>query len=72
MKSVWKAPLAAITALALCLVSAPAALAHGSAHGTGGRAGTEGPLGVLLLPPEYVLGAVAFFGVLHAVKRRMG
>ena len=63
-----KTLLAAITALSLSL--APAALAHGGVpdgHGT-----PEGPLGVLLIPPEFVLGAVAFFGVLYAIKRRRG
>ena len=63
-----KTLLAAITALALSLSLAPAALAHGGVpdgHGT-----PEGPLGVLLIPPEFVLGAVAFFGVLYAIKRR--
>jgi hypothetical protein len=29
-------------------------------------------LGVLLIPPEFVLGGVAFFGVLYAIKRRRG
>jgi hypothetical protein len=65
-----KTLLAAITALALSLSLAPAALAHGGVpdgHGT-----PEGPLGVLLIPPEFVLGAVAFFGVLYAIKRRRG
>ncbi len=65
-----KTLLAAITALALSLSLAPAALAHGGVpdgHGT-----PEGPLGVLLIPPEFVLGVVAFFGVLYAIKRRRG
>jgi hypothetical protein len=29
-------------------------------------------MGALLLPPEFVLGGVAFFGVLYALKRRRG
>ena len=65
-----KTLLAAITALALSLSLAPAALAHGGVpdgHGT-----PEGPLGVLLIPPEFVLGGVAFFGILYAIKRRRG
>ena len=65
-----KTLLAAITALALSLSLAPAALAHGGVpdgHGT-----AEGSLGVLLVPPEFVLGGVAFFGVLYALKRRGG
>ena len=65
-----KTLLAAITALTMSLSLAPAALAHGGVpdgHGT-----PEGPLGVLLIPPEFVLGAVAFFGVLYAIKRRRG
>jgi hypothetical protein len=65
-----KTLLVAITTLALTLSLAPAALAHGGAadgHGT-----PEGPLGALLLPPEFVLGGVAFFGVLYAIKRRRG
>ena len=68
MKSAPKTLLAAITALALGLSMAPAALAHGGVddgHGT-----TDGSLGDLLLPPEFVLGGVAFFGVLYAIKRR--
>ena len=68
MKGVWRIFSAAIAALSLSLCLAPAALAHG----TGGHAGREGALGVLLVPPEYVLGTVAFFGVLYAVKRRRG
>jgi hypothetical protein len=70
MKSAPKTLLAAITALTLGLSMAPAALAHGGAddgHGT-----TDGSLGALLLPPEFVLGGVAFFGVLFAIKRRRG
>ena len=79
MKSAPKTVLAAIAALALGLALglalAPAALAHGpSSHGGApdGHGGLDGPLGVLLLPPEFVLGGVAFFGVLYALKRRRG
>ena len=70
MKSALKALLAAITTPALSLSLATAALAHGGVpdgHGTPG-----GTLGVLLVPPEFVLGGVAFFGVLYALKRRRG
>jgi hypothetical protein len=65
-----KTLLVAITTLVLSLSMAPAALAHGGVpdgHGT-----PEGPLGALLIPPEFVLGGVAFFGVLYAIKRRRG
>ena len=75
MKSAPKTVLAAIAALALGLSLAPAALAHGpSSHGgvPDGHRGLDGPLGVLLLPPEFVLGGVAFLGVLYALKRRRG
>ena len=70
-----KGLLAAVTALGLNLLSAPGALAHGLAPhdgAAGGHAGPEGPLGALLLPPEYVLGGVAFFGLLYFVRRRRG
>ena len=70
MKSALKTLLAAIAALALSLSLAPAALAHGGVpdgHGT-----PEGSLGVLLIPPEFVLEGVGFFGVLYAIKRRKG
>ncbi len=60
----------ATAALTLSLSLAPAALAHGSAADD--HAGPEGPLSVLLLPPEFVLGAVAFLGVLYALRRRRG
>jgi hypothetical protein len=67
--SALKSSLAAITALAaLSLSLAPAALAHGGVPD--GHEATDGPLGVLLIPPEFVLGGVAFFGVLYAIKRR--
>ncbi len=70
MGSALKSSLAAITALALSLSLAPAALAHGGVPD--GHGATDGPLGVLLIPPEFVLGGVAFFGVLYAIKRRRG
>ncbi len=70
MKSALKALLAAITTLSLSLSLATAALAHGGA--ADGHAEPEGPLGVLLIPPEFVLGGAAFFGVLYALKRRRG
>ena len=63
-----KTLLTAITTLALSLSLAPAALAHGGVPD--GHGATDGPLGVLLIPPEFVLGGVAFFGVLYAIKRR--
>ena len=68
MKSALKVLLAAITTLALSLSLATAALAHGGEPD--GHGPPEGPLGVLLIPPEFVLGGVAFFGVLYAIKRR--
>ena len=37
-----------------------------------GHGAPDGPLGVLLIPPEFVLGGVASFGVLYALKRRRG
>ena len=70
MKRALKTLSAAIVALALSLSLAPAALAHGGA--ADGHAEPEGPLGALMLPPELVLGGVAFFGVLYALKRRKG
>ena len=70
MKSALKTLLAAITTLALSLSLATAALAHGGVPD--GHGAPEGPLGVLLIPPEFVLGGVAFFGVLYALKRRRG
>jgi len=68
--SALKSLLAAITTLVLSLSQSPAALAHGGVpdgHGT-----PEGSLRVLLIPPEFVLRGVAFFGVLYAIKRRRG
>ena len=70
MKSALKTLLAAITTLALSLSLATAALAHGGVPD--GHGAPEGPLGVLPIPPEFVLGGVAFFGVLYALKRRRG
>ena len=70
MKGALKALLAAITTLVLSLSLATAALAHGGVPDSHGA--PEGPLGVLLIPPEFVLGGVAFFGVLYALKRRRG
>jgi len=70
VKSALKTLLAAITTLALSLSLATAALAHGGAPD--GHGAPDGPLGVLLMPPEFVLGGVAFFGVLYALKRRRG
>ncbi len=71
MKSARKTLLVAITTLlALSLSMAPAALAHGGVDD--GHADPGGPLGALLLPPEFVLGGVAFFGVLYVLKRRRG
>ena len=70
MESAMKALLVAITTLALSLSMATAALAHGGVDD--GHAGPGGPLGALLLPPGFVLGGVAFFGVLYALKRRRG
>ena len=69
MESAMKALLVAITTLALSLSMATAALAHG---GVDDGHAPVGPLGALLLPPEFVLGGVAFFGVLYALKRRRG
>jgi len=66
----WCRWLVAITTLALSRSLAPAALAHGGA--ADGHAETEGALGALLLPPEFVLGGVTFFGVLYALRRRGG
>lgn len=70
VKSVLKVLLAAITALALSLWLVPAALAYGGV--AVGHATPEGPLGALLLPLEFVLGGVAFFGVLYVLRRRRG
>jgi hypothetical protein len=70
LKGALKALLSAITALALALALAPAALAHGGA--ADGHAEPDGPLGALLLPPEFVLGGVALFGVLYVLRRRRG
>ena len=70
MKSALKALLAAIPTLALSLSMASTALAHGGA--ADGHAEPGGPLGALLLPPEFVLGGVALFGVLYVLKRRRG
>jgi hypothetical protein len=67
VKRKWKMLLAVTMALVLNVTFASAALDH---------AGTEQALGVdwsfLLLPPEYVLGGVAFFGMLYAVTRPRG
>jgi hypothetical protein len=70
VRSAPKTLLVAITTLALSLSLAPAALAHGGVPD--GHAEPGGPMGALLLPPEFVLGGVAFFGVLYALKRRGG
>jgi hypothetical protein len=70
MESALKALLVAITTLALSLLMATAALAHGDVDD--GHADPGEPLGALLLPPEFVLGGVDFFGVLYALKRRRG
>ena len=70
LRGALKALSAAIMTLALSLSLAPAALAHGGA--ADGHAEPEGPLEALLLPPEFVLGGVAFFGVLYILKRRRG
>jgi hypothetical protein len=70
VKSALKTLLTAITTLALSLSLATAALAHGGVPD--GHGIPEGALGVLLVPPEFVLGGVAFFGVLYALKRRRG
>ena len=70
MKRALKALSAAIMTLALSLSLAPAALAHGGVPD--GHAEPGGPMGALLLPPEFVLGGVAFFGVLYVLKRRRG
>lgn len=70
LKGALKALLSAITALALALALAPAALAHGGA--ADGHAEPDGPLKALLLPPEFVLGGVALFGVLYVLRRRRG
>ena len=70
MKSALKPLLAAITTLALSLSLATAALAHGGV--LDGLGAPDGPLGVLLIPPEFVLGGVASFGVLYALKQRKG
>jgi hypothetical protein len=70
VRSAPKTLLVAITTLALSLSLAPAALAHGGVPD--GHAEPGGPMGALLLPPEFVLGGVAFFGVLYALKRRRG
>ena len=67
MKSKWKALLGVARALALNVAFASAALARG---------GSEQALGVdrsvLFLPPEYVLGGVALFGILYAGTRVRG
>ena len=70
LRGALKALSAAIMTLALSLSLAPAALAHGGAPD--GHAEPGGPLGALLLAPEFVIGGVAFFGVLYALKRRRG
>ena len=59
-------------ALMLDLSLASAALAYGFApHGgaAGGHPTPEGPLSLLLLPPEFVLGGAAFLGALYALGR---
>ena len=74
MKSKWKMLLGVAVAVVLNAAFASAALAHGVVPD--GHTGSEQPLGVdwsfLLLPPEYVLGGVAFFGMLYAVTRLRG
>ncbi len=70
MKATLTALLTTISAVALSLSLAPAALAHGGADD--GHAEPGGLLGALLIPPEFVLGGVAFFGALYALKRRGG
>ena len=74
MKRKWKMLLAVTMALVLNATFASAALAHGGLPD--GHAGPEQALGAdwsfLLLPPEYVLGGVAFFGMLYAVTRLRG
>ncbi len=74
MKATLTALLTTVSAmalsLALSLALAPAALAHGGA--ADGHADPGGPLGALLLPPEFVLGGVALLGALYALKRRGG
>ena len=62
----------AAMALALNLLFASAALAHGGVD----DGHHEGLLGVdwsfLLVPPEFVLGGVALVGAIYAVKRLRG
>jgi hypothetical protein len=70
MKTTLTALLTTISAMALSLALAPTALAHGGADD--GHADPGGPLGALLIPPEFVLGGVALFGVLYALRRRGG
>ena len=74
MKSKWKVLLGVTLAFVLNVALASAALAHGGVPD--GHTGSEQALGfdwsVLLLPPEFVLGGVAFFGMLYAVTRLRG
>ena len=74
MRSKWKMLLGVPIALVLNVAFASAALAHGGVPD--GHSGPEQALGVdwsfLLLPPEYVLGGVAFFGLLYAATRLRG
>lgn len=74
MKSKWKTLLGVTMALVLNVTFASAALAHGGVPD--GHAGSEQAPGVdwsfLLLPPEYVIGGVAFFGMLYAATRLRG
>ena len=74
MKSKWKMLLCVAMALILNAAFASAALAHGGVPD--GHAGPEQAPGLdwslLLVPPEYVLGGVAFFGMLYAATRLRG
>lgn len=68
MKDRWKVPLTATLALALNLSLASVALAHGGVPDGHSEQASGFGWSLLLVPPEFVLGGVALFGVLCAAK----
>ena len=68
VKNRWKVLLTATVALALNLSLASAALAHGGVPDGHSEQASGLDWSILLVLPEFVLGGVALFGVLYAVK----
>lgn len=72
MKSRWKVFLTATVTLALNLILASVALAHGGLPDGHSEQASGFDWSILLVPPEFVLGGVALVGALYAVKALRG